>query len=52
MTLSVPPEQTLRASVDRRGDPPSRRVARIAGIFMVVITFISTEAAAAVVAAP
>src|SRR4051812_48777755 len=26
MTPSVPPEQTLRASVDRRGDPPSRRV--------------------------
>jgi NAD(P)-dependent dehydrogenase (short-subunit alcohol dehydrogenase family) len=26
MTPSVPPEQTLRASVDHRGDPPSRRV--------------------------
>jgi hypothetical protein len=43
MTLSVQPEQTLRASVDRGGDPPSRRVARIAGIFM-VITFISIPA--------
>jgi hypothetical protein len=40
MTLSAPPEQTLRAPFDRPGDPPSRRVARIAGIFM-VITFIS-----------
>ena len=26
MTPSVPPEQTLRASVDHGGDPPSRRV--------------------------
>jgi Domain of unknown function (DUF4386) len=43
MTLSAPPEQTLRAPFDRPGDPPSRRVARIAGIFM-VITFISIPA--------
>jgi hypothetical protein len=40
MTLSAPPEQALRAPLDLPGDPPSRRVARIAGIFM-VITFIS-----------
>src|SRR4051812_42877029 len=43
MTLSAPPEQTLREPLDRPGDPPSRRVARIAGIFMVV-TFISIPA--------
>jgi hypothetical protein len=43
MTVSAPPEQALRASFDRSGDPPSRRVARIAGIFM-VITFISIPA--------
>ncbi|MCW3047060.1 MAG: hypothetical protein JWO74_1344 [Solirubrobacterales bacterium] len=43
MTLSAPPEQALRAPLARPGDPPSRRVARIAGIFM-VITFISIPA--------
>jgi len=43
MTLSPPPEQALRVPLDRPGDPPSRRVARIAGIFM-VITFISIPA--------
>ncbi len=43
MTISVPPEHTLRTAFDRPGDPPSRRVARIAGIFM-VITFISIPA--------
>ena len=43
MTLSATQEQTLRAPFDRPGDPPSRRVARIAGIFM-VITFISIPA--------
>src|SRR6201994_4678395 len=43
MTLSAPPEQALRTPFDRPGDPPSRRVARIAGIFMVV-TFISIPA--------
>jgi hypothetical protein len=43
MTTSAPPEQPLRALVDRPADPPSRRVARIAGIFM-VITFISIPA--------
>ena len=43
MTFSAAPEQTLRAPSDRPGDPPSRRVARIAGIFM-VITFISIPA--------
>ena len=43
MTISAPPEQALRARFDRSGDPPSRRVARIAGIFM-VITFISIPA--------
>jgi hypothetical protein len=43
MTTSAPPEQALGALVDRPVDPPSRRVARIAGIFM-VITFISIPA--------
>ena len=43
MTLSAPPEQTLREPVGRSGEPPSRRIARIAGIFM-VITFISIPA--------
>jgi hypothetical protein len=43
MTLAAPPEQALRAPLARPGDPPSRRVARIAGIFM-VITFISIPA--------
>jgi len=43
MTLPAPPEQALRAPLDRPGDPPSRRIARIAGIFM-VITFISIPA--------
>src|SRR6185436_10677265 len=43
MTLSAPPEQTLREPLDRPGNPPSRRVALIAGIFM-VITFISIPA--------
>jgi hypothetical protein len=43
MTISAPPEQTLRTPLGRPGDPPSRRVARIAGIFM-VITFISIPA--------
>jgi hypothetical protein len=43
MTLSAPPEQTLRELAQRRGQPPSRRLARIAGIFMVV-TFISIPA--------
>jgi hypothetical protein len=38
MTLSAPPEQTLREPVDRPVEPPSRRIARIAGICM-VITF-------------
>jgi hypothetical protein len=42
MTSSALPEQTI-APVDRPGDPPSRRLARIAGIFMVV-TFISIPA--------
>jgi hypothetical protein len=43
MMLSSPPEQTLLAPLDRPAEPPSRRVARIAGIFM-VITFISIPA--------
>src|ERR1700761_4062749 len=43
MTLSAPSEQHLHAPRDRPGDPPSRRVARIAGILM-VITFISIPA--------
>jgi uncharacterized protein DUF4386 len=43
MTLSLPPEQTLREPLQRPGQPPSRRLARIAGIFM-VITFISIPA--------
>jgi hypothetical protein len=36
MTLLAPPEQTLGEPVDRPGNPPSRRVALIAGIFSVV----------------
>ena len=43
MTLSAPPEQTLREPPRLPGQPPSRRLARIAGIFM-VITFISIPA--------
>src|SRR6478609_7828916 len=43
MTLPAPPEQTLREPLDRPVEPPSRRIARIAGIFM-VITFISIPA--------
>ncbi len=43
MTLAAPPEQMLREPLDRPANPPSRRVARIAGIFM-VITFISIPA--------
>jgi Domain of unknown function (DUF4386) len=43
MTLSAPPEQPLRAPSARPGDPPSRRIARIAGLFM-VLTFISIPA--------
>jgi len=43
MTLSAPPEQTLRELPHRPGQPPSRRLARIAGIFM-VLTFISIPA--------
>jgi uncharacterized protein DUF4386 len=43
MTLSAPPAQTLREPLDRPAEPPSRRIARIAGVFM-VITFISIPA--------
>jgi hypothetical protein len=43
MTLSAPPEPTLRAPLARPEDAPSRRIARIAGIFM-VLTFISIPA--------
>jgi hypothetical protein len=43
MTLSAPPEQKLREPLGRPLEPPSRRTARIAGIFM-VITFISIPA--------
>lgn len=43
MTHSTRPEQALRAPLGRAGDPPTRRVARLAGIFM-VITFISIPA--------
>src|SRR5690242_1771814 len=43
MTLSPPLEQAPPAVLDRPSDPPSRRTARIAGIFM-VITFISIPA--------
>jgi ABC-type transport system involved in cytochrome c biogenesis permease subunit len=43
MTTSAPPEQTLRAPLERSGNPPSRRLARIAGVFM-VITFVSIPA--------
>jgi uncharacterized protein DUF4386 len=43
MTLSAPSEQTLDEPVDRPGNPPSRRLALIAGIFM-VITFVSIPA--------
>ncbi len=43
MTLHARPTRAPDAAVDRPADPPSRRVARIAGIFM-VITFISIPA--------
>jgi hypothetical protein len=43
MTLSAPPEQTLRELAQHPRQPPSRGLARIAGIFMVV-TFISIPA--------
>jgi hypothetical protein len=43
MTLSAPPEPTLRAPLVHPEDPPSSRIARIAGIFM-VLTFISIPA--------
>jgi uncharacterized protein DUF4386 len=43
MTSFTSPEPTLRAPTERPGDPPSRRLARIAGIFM-VLTFISIPA--------
>jgi hypothetical protein len=43
MTLAAPPEQTLRAPSDRPGDLPSRRLARLAGVFL-VITFVSIPA--------
>jgi len=38
MPLSAPPEQTLREPLGRPVEPPSRRLGRIAGIFM-VLTF-------------
>ena len=38
MKLSASPEQTLRAPLARPGDPPSRRIALIAGVLF-VITF-------------
>src|SRR5437764_514270 len=43
MTLSLPVEPTLREPPGRAGAPPSRRLARIAGLFM-VLTFISIPA--------
>jgi Domain of unknown function (DUF4386) len=43
LTLSPPLEQALPAALDLPRDPPSRRIARIAGIFLVV-TFISIPA--------
>ena len=43
MTPSAPPQQTLGEPPHRPGNPPSRRVALIAGVFMVV-TFISIPA--------
>src|SRR4051812_7853544 len=43
MTLSAPSEQTLREPLDRPVDAPWRKIAQIAGIFM-VITFISIPA--------
>ena len=46
MTLSAPPEETLREPLDRPVEPPWRRIARIAGIFM-VISFISIPLVAA-----
>ena len=42
MTLSAPREQTLGEPVDRPGSPPSRRVALIAGIF--IVPFVSIPA--------
>jgi hypothetical protein len=41
MTLSAPPEQTLREPLDRPGDPPSRRIARTAGVLF-IITFVTS----------
>ena len=43
MMLSAPPEQALPPALDQAGDQPSRRIARIAGIFF-LITFISIPA--------
>jgi hypothetical protein len=42
MTLSAPPQRTLGEPVDRPGSPPSRRVALIAGVF--VVPFVSIPA--------
>jgi hypothetical protein len=41
MKLSASPEQTLRAPPARPGDPPSRRIALIAGVLF-VITFVTS----------
>ena len=41
MTISAPPEQTLRTSLARPGQPPSRRIALIAGVLF-VITFVTS----------
>jgi hypothetical protein len=41
MTLSAPPEQALPLAHDRPRDPPSRTIARIAGVLF-VITFVTS----------
>jgi Domain of unknown function (DUF4386) len=41
MKLSASPEQTLRAPLARPGDPPSRRIALIAGVLF-VMTFVTS----------
>jgi hypothetical protein len=41
MTLSAPPEQVLPLALDQPRDPPSRRIALIAGVLF-VITFVTS----------
>ena len=53
MTLSAPPEQTLRAPLDRPMEPPSRRIAWIAGVDGPLMPVLAApDAAVPLVAAP